>query len=161
MQIFIPHSSCAWEEVVPSQHIQGTMQSMFSKLHLITCYVEIWKGGGCFGSLIKIFVSVHWSALSFSCICSVLSHTAPTVDILLFLHFYISLCEVLLIHYPCLLHGGTYIVLFSIFVFIYEFSFLITILIVSIIYLNISTFIFKKTNLLPPITRIQKTGDDS
>ena len=95
----------------------------------------IWdlKGRVCFGSLIKFFVPVHWSTLSFSCICSVLSHTPPTADILLFIHFYISLCEVLLIHTPCLLHDYTYLILFlSLFLFM-NFSFLIMILIASII----------------------------
>ena len=44
----------------------------------------IWdlKGRVCFWSLINIFVPVHPSTLSFSCIFSVLSHTAPTGDTL-------------------------------------------------------------------------------
>ena len=96
----------------------------------------IWdlKGGVCFGNLIKFFVLVHQSTLSFSCICSVLlSHTPLTADILLFAHFHISLCEVLLIHTPCLLHDYTYLILFlSIFLFM-NFSFLIMILSVVII----------------------------
>ena len=62
------------------------------------------KGRVCFGSLIKGFVPVYRSTLSFSYICSVFSYTPPKADILLFIHFYISLCEVLLIHTPCLLH---------------------------------------------------------
>ena len=62
------------------------------------------KGRVCFGSLIKGFVPVYRSTLSFSQICSVFSYTPPKADILLFIHFYISLCEVLLIHTPCLLH---------------------------------------------------------
>ena len=62
----------------------------------------IWdlKGRVCFGSLIKIFVPVYRSTLSFSCICCFLSHTSPTADILLYIHFYISLYENLHIHTP-------------------------------------------------------------
>ena len=95
----------------------------------------IWdlKGRVCFGSLIKIFVPVHRSTLSSSCICSILNHTAPTADILLVIHFYISLCEVLLIHTPFYLITTP---TFFIFIFIHQFTLLIMIVIVSITYLN-------------------------
>ena len=43
-------------------------------------------------------------------------------QLLLFTHFYISLCEVLLIHTRCLLHDYTYLILF-LSVSIYEFSY--------------------------------------
>ena len=79
--------------------------------------------------------SSKYSVFLVHLLCSY-SHTAPTADVRLVIHFFISLCEVLLIHTPCLLHNYTYLILFFIFVFIYEFSFLIMIVIVSIIYLN-------------------------
>ena len=43
-------------------------------------------------------------------------------QLFLFIHFYISLCEVLLIHTRCLLHDYTYLILF-LSVSIYEFSY--------------------------------------
>ena len=43
-------------------------------------------------------------------------------QLLLFTHFYISLCVVLLIHTRCLLHDYTYLILF-LSVSIYEFSY--------------------------------------
>ena len=79
----------------------------------------IWdlKGRVCFGILIKIFVAVYQNTLSSSCICSVLSHTAPAADILLFIHFYVSLCEILLTHTPCLYHNYIYLTLLFCFYF--------------------------------------------
>ena len=79
--------------------------------------------------------SSKYSVFLVHLLCSY-SHTAPTADVRLVIHFFISLCEVLLIHTPCLLHNYTCLILFFIFAFIYEFSFLIMTVIVSIIYLN-------------------------
>ena len=94
------------------------------------------KGRVCFGSLVKIFVPIHRSALSFSCICSVLSYTPPTVDIFLFIHFYIFPLWGLAYSY-FLFTSSLHLLNTFFFVFIYEFNFLIMILIVSIIYSNI------------------------
>ena len=112
---FLVLLQCAWEKVGPSQHIQGTRIDDFEIPldYTIGWDLLIWdlKGRVCFRSLIKIFMAAHPSALSSSWICFVVSHTALTADILLVIHFYISLCEVLLIHTPCLLHSYTYLIL--------------------------------------------------
>ena len=50
----------------------------------------------------------------------------------LFTHFYISLCEVLLILIPCLLHDYTYIILFLYLFLFMNFSFLIVSIILSV-----------------------------
>ena len=142
MQTFIPHSSCFSNVCERQSLLHNTFRELRGGwfwnciwLHARLRFTDLrFEGRVCFDSLIKIFVLVHRSTLSFSCICSVLNHTAPTVDILLFIHFYISLCEVLFIHIPCLLHDYTYLILFLSLFFIYEFSFLIMILIVSMIY---------------------------
>ena len=119
-QSCIPHFSCFSKCVRGSRsftvhsgnHAVGDFEIAFD--YMLSWDLLIWdlKGRVCFGSLIKIFVPVYCSTLSSSCICSVLSHTAPTADILLVMHFYISPCEVLHIHTPFLLHNYTYLIVF-------------------------------------------------
>ena len=129
MQTFISHSSC-FSNVCerqssftthPGNHAADDFKIAFD--YMLGWDLLIWKlkGTVCFGSLIEFFVPIHQSTLYFSCICSVLSHTSPTTDILLFTHFYISLCEVLLIHTLCLLHECTYLIMFLYLFFVYEF----------------------------------------
>ena len=100
-------------------HAVGDFEIAFD--YMLSWNLLIWnlKGRVCFGNLIKIFLSVHRNTLSSPCICSVLSHTAPTADKFLVMHFYISPCEVLLIHIPCLLHNYTYLILFFLSLFLF------------------------------------------
>ena len=150
MQTFIPHFSCfsnVCERQSPLRNVfRETCCPWFRNCNwlLLFCKFEIWKGKFVLGVWLRFFcpfIEVHCLFCAFVLILAAL-HLHQTPFAYTLLHFplwekcRISLHFPLLIHTPFLLHDCTYLMLFFIFAFIYEFSFLIMILIACIIYLN-------------------------
>ena len=131
MQTFICHTSCFYNVRESQSFLHNTLREQYSQWfrNCIWLYARLrfadlkFERESLFWEFDSVFVPFHRSTLSFSCICSVLSHTPPTADILLFTHFCISLCEVLLIHNSCLLHDYTYLILFLFLLLFMNFSF--------------------------------------
>ena len=120
MQTFIPHSSCLSNVRERQSLLHNTFKEPRSQwfqnciwLHARLRF-EIWKGE----FVLEVWFRFSCPLVKVLCLLCAFVLFLATLHLkqTFFIHFYIFLCEFLLIHTPCLLHNCSYLILFFSFV---------------------------------------------